>query len=124
MENQKNPNRTRWWPKARVLRPATSEPHLRSDSSSHPTHFRLAALLLTLPLPFPLALLLLLPLSDSVGEPAFEEAWMELEAEEFGGAGVRGMFMRSKIESPELPCKWNKETWISRSDKGTIFAVK
>lgn len=78
------------------------------DPSNHHTHFRLAALLLTLPLPVPLALLLLLPLSESVGEAAFEEAWMELEAEEFGGAGVRGMFIRSKIESPELACKYNK----------------
>lgn len=59
--------------------------------------FRLAALLLTLPLPPPLPLLLL-PLSESVGDAA-----LTLELLPKGGVGaVRGMFMRSKIESFEL----------------------
>lgn len=62
------------------------------------TYFRLAALLLTL-LPWPLPLL---PLSESVGDAALalEEAMEEMD--EAGVGAVRGMFMRSKIESLEL----------------------
>lgn len=54
-------------------------------------------MLLTLPPPPPLPLLLL-PLSESVGDAALT---LELAAKEGVGA-VRGMFMRSKMESLEL----------------------
>lgn len=81
------------------------------------TYFRLAALLLTLPLPPPLPLLLL-PLSESVGDAA-----LTLELLPKGGVGaVRGMFMRSKIESFELAdcdgTETEKNGWISGVDNG------
>jgi len=81
------------------------------------TYFRLAALLLTLPPPPPLPLLLL-PLSESVGDAALT---LELAAKEGVGA-VRGMFMRSKMESLELVAcdrtEMENNGWISCGDNG------